>query len=461
LSKTDERILLVGLGGVGYHLARRLSQDGHHLTIIEQEPTQIARADAELDARLIPGDAMDVACWRRAEASTMGTLIAVTDNDAVNVLAAQIGHHLGIRQKIARIRSLAVWEESPLISAADLSIDLVIRPEELAAEEIHRLLKMRAGNVVVDVGEGEMQVVATHVTPSSPLCRHSVRELAALNGHLDFRIVCVARDINTIIPDGDFKILPDDHVYILGHCHDMPALMKLAQLTHDARHNVLIVGGGLIGERVAALLQDTYPVTLLEQNAERAEVLSHRLRKTECLHGDGSEADVLIQAGLMTTDTIVAATSDNETNIITSVLAKHLMEHRSPDPHSEHVKTIALVQREEYLVLASAMGADVAVNKKVLASNEILRFIRRGQVLAVAHLHGCDAEVVELVADAGSRVTQRPLQDLDLTGIIIGAVYRGGAWKIATGTTRLATGERAVGICSSLRLGELQALFLS
>ncbi len=463
MSNSSERILLLGLGGVGYHLAKRLSHEGHQLTIIESDPQQLRRADAELDARLVHGDAMSFGSWRRLEGQPLDYLIAVTDNDAVNITASLIATQMGVRQKIARVRSLAVWDDDALLSAADLKIDLVIRPEELAAQEICRLLKLRAGNVRVDVGEGQMQVIATHVTRQSPLCRMLVRDFAENHEDLDFRIVCVARDINTIIPKGDLKLLPDDHAYILAHTRDMPKIMDLVGVSEDRRHRVLVIGGGLIGQRVAELLQGSFPIRLLEQDEQRAAELNHLLRHTECLHGDGAEAETLLQAGLLNTDTIIAATGDNETNIMTSVLAKHLLEHRSGGSKAEHSKTIALVKREEYLVLASAMGADLAVNKKVLAGNEILRYIRRNQVLSVAHLHGCDAEVVELVAEPSAPITRHPLAQIrtGMEQISIGAVHRGDDWEIASGTTHIAPGERVIGICASQNLRELQGLFLS
>lgn len=463
MSKKSENILLLGLGGVGYYLAKRLSYEGHAVTIIESSPEELRRADAEIDARLIQGDATDFSCWVEADARKMDYLIAVTDNDAVNILSAMIAQKCGIQQKISRVRAMELWSPNALLTPEDLGIDLIIRPEELAAQEIARLLKMRAGNVVVDMGAGNVQVVATHVDRKSPLSLMSVRDLSAKHDDLDFRIVCVARDIDTIIPSGDFKLMPDDHVYILARTEDLPEIMSLAEISEDRRHRVLIVGGGLVGARVAELLEDSFPVRLIEQDEQLAESLSHRFKRVECLHGDGSEADTLIKAGLLHMDTIIAATSDNETNIMTSVLAKHLIQRRSDDPAAEHGKTIALVQREEYLVLASAMGADLAVNKKVLAGNEILRYIRREQVLSVAHLHGCDAEVVELVAEAGAPITKRPLHRLpELENrIILGAICRGGDWEIATGSTQVEPGDKAICICTSQHLRELQGLFLS
>ena len=217
-----------------------------------------------------------------------------------------------------------------------------------------------------------------------------------------------------------------------------------------------------MGRRVAELLQGSFPVRLIEHDARRAEELSHALKKVEVLHGDGSDAATLLQAGLVDMDTIITATGDNETNIMTSVMAKHMMGDQQGNG-AVGGKTIALVQREEYLVLASSMGADVVLDKKILAGNQILKYIRRGKLLSVAQLHGCDADVVELIADPGAPITRKPLFELEemRDKILIGGVHQKGAWRTAVGSTRINAGDKAIGICRSCHLPDLQRLFLS
>ncbi len=463
MAKRSENILILGLGGVGYYLAKRLSREEHAVTVIETDPDLIRRADGEVDARLIRADAMSFACWKEAQAEKMDYLIAVTDNDAVNLTAARIAARCGIRQKIARVRSLEIWEPDALLTSADFDVDLVIRPEELTAQEIARLLKIRAGNVVVDLAEGHMHVMATRVDKRSALSRMTVKDISQKYDDSDFRIVAIARGINTIIPSGDIKVLPQDHVFILAHTDNLEQLMRLAGVSEERRHRVMIIGGGLIGSRVAQLLDGSFPVRLIEEDGRRAEELTHLLKRTEVLHGDGSESDTLLRAGLMDMDTIITATGDNETNIMTAVLAKHLIANRSGDDRTVESKTISLVKRAQYLVLASAMGSDVVLNQKVLAGNEILKHIRRDKLLSVDHLHGCDAEVVEMIADEGSPITRGPLFEIvDMKDrILIGGVFRDGAWQIAVGSTHILAGDKAIAICTSDHLKELERLFLS
>ena len=160
-STESTNILILGLGGVGLYLAKRLAHEGYAITAIESDGDLIRQADGSLDVRLIQGNAMSIRCWREANAEKIDYLIAVTDNDAVNMMASLIADRFGIQRKIARVRSLEFGEEGSILNTNDLKIDLIIHPEELAAQEIVRLIKLRSGNDIIDVAEGQIQVMAT------------------------------------------------------------------------------------------------------------------------------------------------------------------------------------------------------------------------------------------------------------------------------------------------------------
>lgn len=459
-----ENILILGLGGIGYYLAKRLVHEGYATTAIELDGNLVRYADGNIDARLIQGSAMSIQCWKDANADKMDCLIAVTDNDAVNMLASMIADRFGIQRKIARVRSLDFGQEDSILAGDDLKIDLFIHPEELTAQEIVRLIKLRAGNEILDIAQGQIQVMATRIHEESPLAYKKLIEISQIHDDFPFRVVAIARGITTIIPGGGHEILPKDQVFIMAGSEDLPQLMELTGVEQQRRHRVMILGGGLVGSRIAELLGKTVRVKLIEKDEKRAEELTFTLNNTEVLHGDGSDASVLEQAGLLDQDTFITATGENETNIMSCLLAKHLMNTQNHGKKGPQRKTIALVNKEDYLVLAATSGSDIALNKKILAGNEILKFIRRGELLAVAHLHGFDAEVVEIVAAAKAPITRKPLSKLDPSfygKILIGGVFRDGRWEIAVGDTHIHQGDRVIVVCASLHLKDVQKLFLA
>jgi trk system potassium uptake protein TrkA len=457
-------ILIMGLGGVGFYLAKRLVHEGYAITAIESDGKMLRHADGSLDARLSQGNAMSIECWREAGAAKMDYLIAVTNNDAVNMMACLIADRFGIERKIARVRSTEFGGQDSILNADDLKIDLLIHPEELAAQEIFRLIKLRAGNDIIDVARGQIQVMATRIHEKSPLAHRKLKDISKEYRKFPFRIVAIARGITTLIPGGEHELLPQDHAFFMAGSENLPRLMGMTGVEQQKRHRVMILGGGLVGRRLAELLGKTVEVRLIEKDEQFAQELSHELPNTEVLHGDGSDSDVLVSAGLLEMDTFITATGENETNIMGCVLAKHLMNSHNSPSRGKQRKTIALVNKEDYLVLAATMGSDIALNKKILAGNEILKFIRRGELLSVAHLHGFDAEVVEIVAAPNSPITRKPLSKMDSSyygKIMIGSIHRDGVWQVAVGDTHIQSDERVIVVCVSHHLKDVQKLFLA
>jgi trk system potassium uptake protein TrkA len=297
------------------------------------------------------------------------------------------------------------------------------------------------------------------------MAHRNLKEIAEMFNEFPFRVVAVARGITTIIPKGNQVLLPHDHIFIMVVCEHLSRLMELTGMSRMRQQKVMLLGGGLVGTRVAKLLEKSVSVTLLEKDEQRAKELSFELEHTEVLHGDGSDGEVLTMAGLLDVDTLVTTTGENETNIMTCLLAKHLIQKGSgATGHSKDFRTVAFVSKEDYLVLAATIGLDIAINKKVMASNEILKFMRSREFLAVAHLHGFDAEVVEMVAAEKSLIIKKPLFELDSffhDKLIIGAVFRENKWQIAVGNTHIQAGERVIVICISRDLKDVRKIFTS
>jgi len=282
-SKTSspEKIVILGLGGVGMYLAKRLVRDGYEVTAIETDSNLIKQADGSLDARLIRGDGMSLECWKEVNLEKTDLVIAVTNNDALNILASMIADRFGIRRKIARVRSLDFGEENSILRAEDFKIDLFIYPEELASQEIARLVQRTAGNEIIDIAQGQIQVIGIRIQDSSPLANRKLKDISRIYPDVPFRVVTIARGINTIIPSGEQEILHQDQVFIMTKSDNLPQLMELTGVEQQNIHSVMILGGGLVGSRVAELLGKTVDVKLIEHDDHTAEELSFLLKNAE------------------------------------------------------------------------------------------------------------------------------------------------------------------------------------
>ncbi len=459
--KSKVKILILGLGGVGYYLAKRLQHEEYAVTVIEPDPQRYRYGDETLDVRLIRGEAMNIDCWREADAESMACVICVTDNDAVNMMSARIADKFGIFYKIVRVHSLQYGLEGSLLSKDDLKIDLLINPEEMVAQEIARLIKLQHGNEVIESADRKIQLLAARIIRDSPLADKKLKDISLEYSAFNFRVVAVARGITTIIPDGEFEIQPHDQIVVMTDSKHLSEMMEIAGVPQGARRRVLIVGGGRIGCRVAELLKKSVGITLIEQSGDRARELAGILPHIQVLHGDGSKATVLKLAGVQDIDTFITTTGSNETNIMSSLLAKNMMLGGNNNGNSRE-KTIAVVGNEDYQVLAATIGLDIALNKKIMAAAEIMKHIRRSELISAVHLHGFDAEVVELVAAPNSPITRKPLAKLDSFyqgKLLIGGVLRDGAWEVAVGSTHIAAHERVIGVCLSMQLKEMRKLF--
>ncbi len=464
--KKARTILILGLGEMGYYLAKRLQHEEFSITVIEPDSERIKYGDETLDARLIKGEAMNISCWEEADAARADCLIAVTDNDAVNMMAAQIADKFGIPHKICRVRSRDFGLPDSLLHARDLKIDLLIHPEEITAQEISNLIKLHEANGIIDIAGGEIELLSVRVLPSSPFANKTLKEISRHYNSFDFRVVAIARGINTIIPGGDHEILPDDQIFVMANSENHKDIIEFAGVSYQRRQRVMILGGGLVGQRIAELLHGAVSIKLIEINGERAEELQDQLHHVEVLHGDGSITEALTMAGLKDMDTFIAATGENETNIMSCLLAKNMMKPAGKNGNGAdstvEPRTIAMVNKEDYLVLASSVGLDIALNRKIIASNEILKFIRQSELLSVVHLHSFDAEVVELITSKNAPVTKKPLSKIAPNfrdKIIVGGVHRDGNWNIAVGDTHIRENERVIVICTSNQLKEVRRLF--
>lgn len=444
------KIIIVGAGEVGLHLAKMLSQERHDIVIIDKNPDRIARAREHLDAMAVEGNGASAELLMKAGCSDAGLIIAVTSVDEVNILSCFIAAKLGTRKRIARLSNPELTSEDVPIYPEDFGIDLTIYPEGIAAQEIGRLIKRSAATDVLEFADGKIQIIGIKLEADSPLINKKLVEVVQDHKELAFRAVAIHRGARTLIPSGSDVFKKNDQVFSVCKTEYVQEMLKLAGKEGENLTNVMILGGGKIGRHVAEMLQDECSVKLIESSQAVSEKLAASLDKTLVIRGEAADIDLLATEGIVDMDAYIAVTDDEETNIISCLMAKHL----------GVKKTIALIENLDYIPLAGTIGLDVAVNKKLSAAQVILKFVRKGEIVSVATLHGVDAEVIEFVAQKGSVVTKKMLKDIDFPKeAIVGCIIHNGDVSIPVGTSQINPGDRVVVFTLPRAIREVEKFF--
>ncbi len=447
-------IVLSGLGQVGSHLAQVLAREGHNLVAIDSDPDRCREVDDSLDIKVLPGQAGDCRVLEQAGIARADMMIAATGDDETNVLACAMAARYGVRQRIARIRNPEHFDRPPRFTLADWGVDLAIQPEVETAKEIVMLVKRSAATDVLQFAGGRVQLIGVRIDATCPLVHKTLEAVG--NDHPDkvFRVVAILRGATTIIPGGRDTLQNRDQLFVIAAAADVPGIISLLGKSDEKLKQIMILGGGRVGRSTARLLdrEKDLSIKLIDADAGRTQELADELRRTLVIHGDGRDFNILATEGIMDTDALISATDDEEINILTCLLAKHL----------GVTKTIALVNRREYLPLMAPIGVNAAVNTNLVTSNVILRLIRRGDVVSLATVAGLDAQAVEYLTHADSRITRKPLSKVSFPkGAIVGAVIRGDKVLIPVGDTRIQPGDHVIVFSLPAAMAEIDRLFAS
>lgn len=429
------RIIIAGMGDVGYHLAKQLSQESHDIIAIDTNQERLSYTDSMTDVMTITGSSTSIKTLLSAKVNKADLLVAVTSSEEVNITTAILGKKLGAKKTIARIGNSEYQDPDSKINFSEIGIDFMIYPEELAALETVNLILRTAATDILEFEKGKLTVMGLRLDKNAPVIRRTMSDVAREYHTVDFRVVAIYRNFKTIIPSGNDRFIPNDQVFVITNQKGMESVLKLSGKENIKFENIMILGGGKIGRRVARLLEKTMKVKLIESNEEKSFELADQLKSTLVIKGDGRDIDLLAQEGIIDMDAFISLTEDAETNIITCLMAKHL----------GVTKTIALVDKVDYVPLTQTIGLDSLINKKLIAANSISRFIRKGEVIAIASLEGIDAEVLEYEASPNSPSVKKKVKDLGFPkDAIIGGVIRGEESFITIGDSQIKPHDKVV-----------------
>ncbi|MEL6651966.1 MAG: Trk system potassium transporter TrkA, partial [Bacteroidota bacterium] len=379
------KILIAGAGEVGFHVAKILAQEEHDIILIDKDEERLAYVENHIDVGTIRGNSVSIKLMEEADVANTDLLIAATSSEETNITTAIIAKHLGAKRTIVRISNPEFQIEKEKVDMAKLGIDSMVFPENLAADEIERLIKRSGLTDSFEFGGGRLLLTGVVLEPNADFVGKNMMEAAQLNTKVKFTVVAIQRNGKTIIPRGDSVFKASDHIYFISRPECVGPMMRMAGKTQEKIKNIMILGGGLIARLFTKAMMHKFNIRLIDQDKDKCFLLAEELPEALVICGDGSQVDFLEEEGISEMDAFIALTDDSETNIISCLVAKN-----------HGVKSaIALVENIDYISLSQNIGIDTLINKKMIAINNIFRHVRQGQVVSLTSLHGVDSEVLE------------------------------------------------------------------
>ena len=431
------KIVIVGAGEVGFHIASHLTRENKEVVVVDTDPTAVRRVSDSLDVQTILGSGSSPVVLEDAGIREAEILLAVTNRDETNLVACLMADTISpTTKKLARIRDADYDGYHETFRDNPPHIETVINPEIEVVKTIERLMAVPGAVDVGEFADGRVKLIGIRLGEGNPLAGVRLYELGSKIKGARPLIASILREERLIIPTGNDRLKAGDLVYFISEEGQMLNTLKAFDKRGEPVKRVLIIGGGRIGTRLAERLEGkSISVKIIERSPDRCTELADILRKTVVLCGDGSDQDLLREENIQDVDLVVTLTNDEETNILASLLAKRLGARKS----------ITKISKFSYFPLMLTIGIEQVVDPRLSAINTILQHIRRGKVLTAVSIKGEEAEVMEAVALETADIVGKPLKDISFPkGVLVTAILRDEHVIIPTGDSIVAHNDRIV-----------------
>ncbi|PKN64628.1 MAG: Trk system potassium transporter TrkA [Deltaproteobacteria bacterium HGW-Deltaproteobacteria-15] len=429
------KIIIVGAGEVGFHIAQKLSEENQEVFLIEKDAEKIKRITEELDVQAILGSGTSPVMLKTAGIKDADMLVAATDSDEVNLIACLLARHLNhYILKVARVRNPEYLKETDLFSGDLLAVDQIINPVSVMVETVLNLISVPGAADVINFVGGRVKLIGIVVKPGSPAAGRQLLSFQDMEGKI--LVGAIVRGDQVFIPHGQDTIQANDLVYLVARTDEIPLGKDVFGYQEKEIRRVMIVGAGMTGAALAAALDQTkLHVKIIDKDPQRCAILADTLERVIVINGDGTDRNLLQEENIADTDFMVSITGDEESNVIISLLGKGLGAR----------KCITRINKLSYIPLVSAIGIDTVISSRLSAIRAILQYIRKGKVISVAPLKGEHAEAIEAEALETSDVVNLPLAKVKFPkGAIVGAVVRGEEIIIPRGDTVILPKDRLI-----------------
>ena len=445
------KVIIIGAGEVGYHIADVLSREGIDTVVIDKDEERLREIAETLDVQTVVGSGSSPEVLKRAEITNADMVVAVTDSDETNMIACLLASTQSrIPIRIARIRNPELNGDCLLCNKDHLNIDLVINPEQEAVDKMVDVLEFPGASEVFSFAGGRIRLLGFGIDGDAAVVGKRLSELRAMTPGVKVLITAMVREEKFIVPRGDSVIAAGDYLFAVADATRVRELLRFFGKETAPPRRVIIIGGGNTGLMLAGAIERMgVNVKLIEKRQDKCEHLAASLEKTVVLHGDGTSQELLKEENIRDADFFIAVTNDEEANILGALLAKQLGAR----------KVISLIKRVDYIPLVGRVGIDGVINPRHAAVSRILHFIRKGKIISATPLRDEKAEAFEFVALETSEITDRPFKEIPFPqGTIVGAVVRGEEIIIPGGDSVIRPGDHCVIFTPRSSIAQLEKL---
>ncbi len=442
-------IIICGAGEIGAHAAESLSKErSNNITLVDTNPDRMRPIEDSLDVATYCGNCARADVLSEAGAATADLVLAATDQDEVNLLAASLAKGLGAKKSIARVHHAAFFQHRGLDYETQLGIDRLMCPEYSTAQAVARKLRNPGAVAIEEFARGriEMQELISDGKGSAVN-----RRLADVGMPSGSRLALIRRKKEAFIPEATSVVVQGDSIILVANADVFEDARKRFKAERGPRRKIAIMGGPSMAVWLCRSLRDrSFAIRLFERDRARAEELAEKLPWVTVINADPTEKTIFEDESLAQVDIFVSLLDNDEANIIASVLAK-----------TRGVPTvIPVVQKSKYLDLVYDIGIDHAFSTRLVAGQEIDQMLDRSSVRKLGTLSAGAVEVFRVLMVEGSRGIGKSLREIDLSpDFVVAAIQRGADAFVPGADDRLAEGDVILVAGRSEREQTLEAIF--
>tara|TARA_Y100000992_G_C21265589_1_gene493773 strand:+ start:392 stop:1747 length:1356 start_codon:yes stop_codon:yes gene_type:complete len=447
------KVLILGGGRVGGSLARELVDNNYDISVIDLDKNALSNLEENLDIMTIEGHAAHPVSIKKAGADEFTTVIAVTSSDEVNLIACQVAKkQFGVNKTICRLTESSYSENLDMFG--EKIIDIVISPENEVMTHLKELIIHPGAQQIESFADGEVNLVNVKAKKKGKLVGRELKGIKEDMPETDAFVASIYRKGKPFIPSGDSIIKENDEIYFISSASNIDQIVNEFRDPDDIYSRIMIVGGGKIGYSLAKEIENSYKTKLIESDKERCSELSKKLDKTIVLHGSATDEDLLKSENISNIDIFCALTNDDETNLMSSLLAKKM----------GAKKTMIILNNPSYLGLVPGF-IDIYIAPYRLTVSSVLQDLRESDVTQDVILKmDTGAEAIEGVVHANEYTANlfgKPIEDIPLPeGVSIGAVIRNGSLMMPNSDIDLAINDHLIIFLANKKMmSEVEILF--